>query len=417
MLDNNRTKRGSKKDAGSVLFMTAVIMVGLLGISAFAIDLVSFYLARAEAQRAADAAALAGAKVFADSSCTGTTAGCSGEEGTATQQAQYVGNQNYIGGQAVSIQSSDVTFSYPAVTEPQITVVVKRSVPTFFAKIFGIQTSNISATATAEAYAGGPTPVGVTCLKPFLMPNCDPNHRSTTGNPNCPDGTIGGVQAYDGYFFAPGTTDLQYPGTYPTGIIGESWTLHSNAAPSQWYLVGFNGAPPSSGSALRDHIAECTPLTLSCGATLTTANGNMVGPVDQGIDALINANGDGLNNGQDSICAPTTSPACSTPPFTITGGNNNPNPDLIGKTFTDYASPSVVTVPVYDGHTLTAGGSTVQIMGYLQVFVQQAQHTGTDDLVYVVILNTIQCGASGSGGAPPPVVAGSSIPIRLIRTS
>ena len=56
---NNRRWIGTEK--GSVLLMVGAAMVVMLTTSAIAIDLVNLYLARTQAQRAADAAALAGA--------------------------------------------------------------------------------------------------------------------------------------------------------------------------------------------------------------------------------------------------------------------------------------------------------------------------------------------------------------------
>jgi Putative Flp pilus-assembly TadE/G-like len=400
-------------ERGATLLIVAVAMVGLLAVCAFAIDLANFYLARAEAQRAADAAALAGATIFVSTSCT-SAGNCSSFEGSARQQAEWIGDQNYIAGKAASIQGGDVTFSYPNPQEPQITVIARSSVPTFFAKIFGISTANVSATATAEAYnpSGGDAPVGAACLRPFLVPDCDPTPtHSSPINPNCPTG-----YGNQGYFFDTSTSPptIEHPGNYPNGVIGMPWQLHTAAAPSQWYLVGFKGSPPSSGSALRQHIEECTPAPLACGDQLTTANGKNVGPTDQGTNALINASGDGFNRGQDSI---DTSVG---PPFAILGGPNNPNPALVGKTFYDYSeSPSVVTVPVYNGVSLNPGGSTVQIDGYMQVFIEDAVHNGNDDYIDIIILNISSCGGSSGGGGGNPIVAagGSSIPIRLIRTN
>src|SRR5579859_607323 len=88
-----------KGERGSTLVIVAGIMIVLLGISALAIDLVSFYAVRAEAQRAADAAALAGAQMFLSSGCTTTSGGCvSGgpQETLATQRAEDVGAQNTV---------------------------------------------------------------------------------------------------------------------------------------------------------------------------------------------------------------------------------------------------------------------------------------------------------------------------------
>jgi len=50
--------------------MVAVSLFALIGIAALAIDLTTLYVARGEMQRAADAAALAGAKAFVESETT-----------------------------------------------------------------------------------------------------------------------------------------------------------------------------------------------------------------------------------------------------------------------------------------------------------------------------------------------------------
>lgn len=416
MWNRRKTRRPFGAEEGSVLVMVAAALVMLLGVCAIAIDMANLYLARAQAQRAADAGAMAGAKSFITTGCA--TSGCTAggiQETQGRQQAVAAGAQNYIAGQPASIANSDITFTYPNPQEPQITVIARATVSTFFAKIFGIRTSNVSATATAEAYnpaGGGGAPLAAACLKPFLMPNCDP----TPSHASPPNKLCQGPGTY-GYFFDPTTGAIKNPGAYPSGVIGMPWTLHSNAGPSQWYLVGFDGPPPSSGSALRNHIQECTPAPLSCGDTLTTANGKILGPTNQGTDALINANGDRLNQGQDSIDTTIG------PPFAITGGANNPNPALVGKTFFDYSqSPSAVTVPVYTGNLLPPGGTTVTIIGYLQVFIKDANHNKSSDDIDVVILNISSCGGAppgGGGGGTPPIIAaaGSPVPIRLIRTN
>ncbi len=402
------------RDKGSVLLMVAGGMVMILAVSAFAIDLANFYLARAQAQRAADAAALAGATAFVNSSCIST--GCTPlgpQETMGRQQAEAAGDQNYIAGQSVNIQGTDVTFNYPSAFEPQITVVAGATVPTFFAKKFGMTSTKVSASATAEAYTpggGGPAGLTASCVRPFLVPNCDPGNPKNTANPSC--SAIGG-----------GTYFINPDGSIPSNVIGESWQLHTDSGPSQWYLVGFLGAPPSSGSALEDHITMCTPAALSCGSQLYTANGKMVGKVDQGVNTLINASGDGLNKGQDTISVTPGSPAS----FTVYAGSNNPYQMAAGTPYTNMLqSDSVITVPVYSGvdvnnQPLAAGGSNVTVLGYMQLFVKDYVHSGKSDYIDTVILNVTTCGGSNNNGVgPSPSVAappGSPVPIRLIRTS
>src|SRR5262249_3043744 len=229
-MKNGVRARGSQR--GATLILVAVGLGVFVGISALAIDLAMLYVTRNEAQRAADAAALAGAKVFVTSGCTSAPGGCVAggpQEAAARSQAETIGAQNNVGGQAANIQDPDVTFDYSASPfNPRITVVVQRTkarsnaIPTFFVKIFGVTTADIGAKATAEAYnpsgsSTGPT-ICASCLKPFMLGNCDssPSH-TTPANPNCPG---------QGYFIDPSTGAIEHPGPYPTGVVGQEWTIH-----------------------------------------------------------------------------------------------------------------------------------------------------------------------------------------------
>jgi len=85
-------------ESGMTLVTVALALVVVLGMAALAIDLTSFYLARSEAQRAADGAALAGAQVFVSSGFTSGLITQAVVQPLATQQAIAVGNQNLVGG-------------------------------------------------------------------------------------------------------------------------------------------------------------------------------------------------------------------------------------------------------------------------------------------------------------------------------
>lgn len=432
---------GGRAERGVSLLLVAASLVALLAAASLALDLGLLYVARSEAQRAADAAALAGASAFVTSGCMSMTGGCVAggpQETLAEQQAKTIGGENFVAGQAAEIENGDVSFSYPSSTEPQITVKVQRTiergnaVPTLFARLFGVNRANVSAQATAEAYdpSGGSLPVGYGCVAPLLVPNCDPSHSSQANtNTACNNGTGGA-----GYFIDPATGQVKNKGSYPSGIIGEPWQLHGYAAPSQWYLVAYNDALGNqinslecgcnssgngngqSASLLRQYISECAPSLLACGETLTTDNGNVVGPASQGVNARIHASGNGPNNGQDII---DTSVG---PPFTIIGGANNPDAALIGQTYYG-PSDSEVLVPVYGGQALNPGGDTAKIVGFMQVFIQDVIHSGNSDLIDVVVMKAVGCASSSGSGsgldtsAPALTDAGGApIPIRLIRT-
>src|SRR3981081_2327843 len=165
-----------KREGGVTILLVAVALVSIMGMAALSIDGVTLYLARAEAQRAADAAALTAARVISISGITGDPSNstlswgaiCGGSSGTATQAAQAVAQQNPIGG--VSIPTTSIIVKYSAGSgenpradcsglssafgvNPVVTVQVQRTdLPTFFSRIWGRTGSSVSATASAEAF-------------------------------------------------------------------------------------------------------------------------------------------------------------------------------------------------------------------------------------------------------------------------
>jgi Putative Flp pilus-assembly TadE/G-like len=434
------------REAGVSLVIVAIALVVLLMLAGLGIDLASLYAGHAEAQRAADAAALAGAEVFATSGCTSSPGGCTPggfQEALASQQAQLIGDQNHVGGQFANILSSDISFNYPTPKNPQITVTVQRTsargtpdqpggaMPTFFAKIFGVLSADISASATAEAFnpAGSNIPVGTKCVKPWLIPNCDYTRLVGKNNPNANNACPAVGAQYPSYFLSPNQNyDILNPGPAPSGVIGQLLQVKpgdpsQSSAPSQFYPVSLSpGSTPSvcpscssgggggGASLYRSNIECCNQGTVVCGLmTIQPTTGNMVGPTQQGVQCLIHQSGGG--NGQD-VLDPTT--------MTITAGGNNPYFPS-GSVLTD--SDSLVTAPIYDGTTLCPGNScpstvNVNIIGFVQMFIKRV--TNPQGTVEAYVVNVAGCGTKGGGGGGGngnPIVAGgaSPIPVRLIH--
>lgn len=109
----------------------------------------------------------------------------------------------------------------------------------------------------------------------------------------------------------------------------------------------------------------------------------------------------------------------NSPPVTITGGDNNPNPLLQGVTNIS-RSDSVVTVPIYHSAAnvnLCPGGActgTGTIVGFLQLGIIENVAGAPNGQVRGIILNVSGCNT----GAGNPVVSGgevSPIPVRLIH--
>ena len=466
------------RERGVSLFLIVLGLTFLLGIAGLGIDLATLYVARNEAQRAADAAALAGAQQFqsyvAEGLMTATAA-----ETLATEQAVATGNQNLIIGQSPSLSTTNFNpaasssnscpppsgvsggcYNFSTTNDPRVTVRVYKNMPTYFMRIFGITSVPVEVSATAEAYVpegdNGP-PSTVTCLKPWLLPNCDTDHGaapgSTNANPNCPCGSgqpcasytdSSGVShpsgGYAEYFVNPSEPyQVLNPGLTPTGAVGEELTIkpgdpNSNAvpAPSKFWPIFLpsNGSftcpscassdmasgGTNSASLYRENIECCSQTQITCGLnTVTPITGDKTGPTGQGVDCLIHeGNGGG---GQDTISLDTGSLAV---PFIMYAGANNPYYP-VGTQLT--SSDSEVTLPLYDGQVLCPGNScpstvSVNVTGFLQLFIDREgspQHS-----VYAYVLNVSSCNgatnSSGTGtGTPVPAVEGTPITIRLIH--
>ena len=419
MITRGRRSYGANRtERGATLLIVAASLVAFLLLAGLAIDLVALYLGRSEAQRAADAGALAGAQQFVFSGFF-TGAVTQGAVTTlATNSATAAAEQNKVGGQTLT--TSDITvpaLDFSRAGNPLITVQVSKSLPTFFMKIFGVNSVTIGTTATAEAYDPGGTTGGPTfcasCLKPFLLPNCDQTH-ATPKNGACAGG------GNQGYFI---NTDgsVANPGVYPTGIVGEPWQLHTDAAPSQWFELSFDGT--QSKSSFENAVQMCSTSIITCGTQIQTMDGKAVGPNGHAVGCLITY-GATCNSQSVTSTDSITISAGASPPFTITAGSGNP---FFSAGTSIAQSASLITVPVYDGHTLNPGKDTVTVVGYMQVFIKDIQHNGKSDDIDVVVLNTSSCGNTGgaacgtkgagnTGGNGTVGGGGASfVPVRLVQ--
>jgi Flp pilus assembly protein TadG len=241
---NHKKRQGER---GVTIMLVALAMVAILAMAALSIDVVVLYLAREEAQRSADAAALTAAKVISLSGITGDPGDATshwvdicGSSGLATLAAQAMAQQNVVGRSA----ATSITVRYSAGSSgtsnsdcsqlsgstfdvnPTVTVnVTQGSFPAFFSRIWGTRANSVSATATAEAFnpsrsgivTGTIIPVQPRCVKPWMVPNLDPlNPVSCTGT------CTGFVDPSDGHILHPG---ISVNGGSATGVIGERFTL------------------------------------------------------------------------------------------------------------------------------------------------------------------------------------------------
>ena len=142
---------------GQVVVLTAVFMIVIVGAAGLVLDVGSWYRADRAAQATADAAALAGAQDL----IVGTS------EATALAQQYAVKN----GGGAATI-----SFGRRVAPNDLITVTLARPAPAFFTKLFGVDSVQVNARATARA--GVPSkaryvaPITVNEQHPMLQCRC-----------------------------------------------------------------------------------------------------------------------------------------------------------------------------------------------------------------------------------------------------
>jgi Flp pilus assembly protein TadG len=296
MKTRNRSRRGA------IAPLTALLLVVILGMMAFAIDLAYVSSVQAQLQNSADAAALAGAEQL-----QGLYVTCYSPGQTATKQqqiftqattdtanstspiptAQRVCHSNVVGGVHPQVLTSDVSFSYsdgqnapvaaqwPGKFPNTVTTVVRRdgtangTIDLFFARLFGVSSMSLKATASATMYAGE-----VTSLTPIPKVNAHIlpvaldvnvwNTFYTTGK--SPDGNI-----YPG---PDGLPELQvYP--FATNTPGSSGLLDvglpQNNAPAFRTWIDDRETPNDIQYLIDNHLVPVSlsaPKNWKCGPGL-----------------------------------------------------------------------------------------------------------------------------------------------------
>ena len=440
---------GKRSERGQTIILVVIALVSLLGMAALAIDVVTLYVARGEIQRAADAAALAGAHAIADSGATTllpTDPKLAGAEAVANLMASSRVNamlpSNLVAGSVPSLVTASPNWALHGNGNPTLTVTLKQAnVPTFFAKIWGHSITAVSATATAEVYnpSNNPlyTPIAPIAVKPWLVANLDP-----TQPPGTPFITLGSNMVENnggpiGESFdlttdcdqsQPATCVLKTPSTMTTGIINGStyWVQYVPACvagmPCNAVGTGSNICPTALGSSAYEDAILCadyaTTYTLTsspygCGLSanwdpsINPGQNGVNGPSAQGTEALINQSA-----GQDVITY--TSPLSA--PFVITAGPWN----LLYSGLPVSTSNSIVTIPIIKP-TDPYNGVTVTVVGFMQAFINLVQQNSVLPQfagdINITVLNIAGCAGSSASTGNPPVVGGSGtspVPVRLI---
>ena len=222
------------REEGQVMVLVAAILVGIIGMTAFVVDVGAWFRQQRALQSTVDAAALAGAQALP------------ADPGSAINLAVDYGAKN---GGTGAIASSDVTLksTYTTSSSTPDTIIVGKGQPgnSFFGKLLGVFSVTVHARATAMA--GAPTeaqyvaPIAVRITHPDLTGQAcgqqniaDPTARICFGPQNptsLPLGKTGAPGAFD-------LIDLDTSTT--TGTVGAS-TIAS------WIQNGYDKYLPLGG--------------------------------------------------------------------------------------------------------------------------------------------------------------------------
>jgi Flp pilus assembly protein TadG len=339
---------GARFSKGQMLALFTIILPVLLGAMALGADFSVIYFNWSMVQKAADAAALAGA-----SQLTGVTGSA------ATVKPAAV---NYVNGYAClnGIKNGTSTLctagasqngyadniAFTTVTDTQVSVGIHRSVPYFFGKMIGLQEAGVAANATAAITATGMVntglfPIGLQCTEPCSLSSMDPGQTVTFGTK-----FVGGL--------APGNWD--------------------------WVNVGQGTGASALGSAIQNGASG----SYSIGGTINSSPGNKgnAGPVKNGMNARL-----------ASCSAASTPLTSSTDPCqngglvgnAVSGGGGVPAND-----------PCLVVVPAVD-YTGCNGNCSLTIEGFAEIYLEQ---TTTSTEIDGCFVKSIGPTSTGSAGAP-----------------
>lgn len=364
-----------RDDRGSVMVVVALAMTAILSMVALAIDVGMLFTARGEAQRVADAAALAGAGAFLD--CYD----CAWTDEAAVDYAIEYGALNTVRAEGVEILEEDVEVD---MATHRVTVTVRRTadrgsaVATWFARVFGVEEVDVAAVATAEASPAG----AAICLKPFTLPDAWDDEDD--------DGVYDPGEDYDqtetGYGSDWRDGEPSHNGIDPNGTtydddFGRPLLVKEGDAKqtlvSSWYfpwdIPRVDGDPPVGADRYRWNIANCNTSVVQLGEEYMFENGGMQGPTKQGIEALIAKDKDAVFDvSADSVIHSAYRPWKS--------------------------SPRVVKIPLFDPtRELQPGKKPIVFNNFTDFWIDGMQ--GKDVIGRFLYASGLGVGSTGTGGA------------------
>ena len=370
-----------RDEKGQSLAVVAVMIGALLGMVALVVDLGTLFVAHREAQRAADAAALAGAKEFLLKSPVAAAVP------HAYDSAMVYATRNYI--QNVFIDTSEVTVQVIPAQQKVWVRIERQGLGLWFARFLGHQFGTVNAAAAAAAMPAG----AAQCLAPFAVPDAwhDENGDADGDNYYDPNETwVYGDDPndyYQRYQNNPASIPREtgYGSDYRDGNgmnitadFGMPMILKvqdPNNAPQSGFFYPFRIGSNQGAAPYRAAIWGCDRQVVPLGVPVDLEMGNMKGPTRQGTDSAYAQDGSATWND-----------------VTKTVDNS-----IYGAGW--LSSPRVKIIPLYspDQIPLIVGGNhQVTFHDFALMWLEGTQSVQGDEFVMGRFLYF----ASGLGGAP-----------------
>jgi Flp pilus assembly protein TadG len=400
-----RCARMVRGERGVTLALMAVTLFLTLGMAAIAIDYGMIKAAKAEAQRAMDSAALAGASAFLinDPLQNKTT--------IATDRAKQYARQHVVHSVIVDTTgacgTAEVCVTVDLANERVRADFARAGLGLWFASIFGSRTMGITASATAHAVESGIT----TCLMPIAIADKwhnklpDPSEDANgNGIPDYKDANSNGqwdyskqgnkvAEPWEQWVYDPSEGDYYYPPNDPsaTGYASTDYGLQmvlmaldpNSTSISSNYLAWGKDGTAASDSALKARI-----ITPDCGQ-------NQLNEVVQRA-----ANGAKPNLGQ------AWADRIAMPPSADWTWNNSTNAPVCGNVTCpsnwEEISPRVIAIGLYDpGEILNPNNNAIHFLNFAKLFLDKRPCTGSPGQCKAEVTGRFLGYVEGGGGTGP----------------
>jgi hypothetical protein len=359
-----------RNDRGQTLVFIALAIAAILGLAALGIDVGYMFSVRHELQRSADTGALAGASKFVEPYSFWS----SNDNDPTMQQARerakdFASTDKVVG--APLHRDDEVLVSFPS--EGRVQVITQRTVPLFFARVFGQSSRLINATAVAEAAVADRN---VQCLQPWAIPKPLLEDLNSNG---LYDPAIG-EQTRE--FEEGETIILKVAEPRNSAHTWDLITLQQEAG--HFFGVAYCG--DTGASDYNNRIVD--PCKGNCGidngAYIPLEPGNMVQKTQKGVDELM-AQDPGAQWAGPPLGGDPDDMSTWVEGSTAEGGWQN--------------SPRLVKIPIYDPMTQVNEGRTeIKVVGFASFWLE-GYMSGQGTVTGRFVSGNVK-GGSTSGAAP-----------------